>query len=290
MYTLTFEVPPFPTYINGSEDRFEIGKKHIKRTFSVFDLLIVKKGVIYICENDINYDVKEGEYVILTPGFEHYGYKGCDFVTEYFYIHFQLEVPFNLKKNVEINWSAILKQEKTFTEPARHILHLPNYGKFNNFEYVMNELTRLFSLRGTNTPLNRLNEQILFQQIVLQIQSDAINIPTRAEEVTKQVISFIESHYKNDSIKMEHLSKQLLFNQDYITRCMQKTIGKTPMQYLTSYRLAVAKQLLTKTNAKLDVISKDIGIQDSTYFSRIFKKIEGMTPIEYRRLTNREGS
>ncbi|RXI98326.1 AraC family transcriptional regulator [Anaerobacillus alkaliphilus] len=289
MNTLTFQVPPFPTYITGGEDYFKKGKKHMKRVFSVFDILIVKKGCIYMIENDEKYDVKEGEYLILVPGFEHASYQPCQTDTSYYWIHFQLEVPYELKNLSDINWGLIVKQDRTYTEPAKHTFHLPRYGKIGSKEFIFHEIERLYSLNEANTPEKRLKEQIVFQELILQLQSDSIRIPSSAEQVTKQTITFIQTHYKNDKIKMETISKELLFHPDYITRCMQKTIGVTPMQYLNFYRLSVAKQLLSTTNEKLEAIAKQVGISDSTYFSRLFKKVEGITAMEYRRLVKREG-
>lgn len=289
MNTISFEVPPFPTYITGGADFFKKGRKHVKRIFSVFDILIVKKGALHICEGKVNFDVAEGNFLILVPGLEHSSYKPCEVDTNYYWLHFNLEGPYELKSTSEINWGMIIKQERTYTEAAKHMFHIPRYGKLVNEEFIYQELDRLLSLNETNTPEKRLKEQLIFQELFLQLQADSIRIPTSAEQITKQTISYILQHYKNETMKMDHLSKELLFHPDYITRCMQKTIGITPMQYLTSYRLSKAKQLLTTTNEKLESISKKVGIHDSTYFSRLFKKVEGITPIEYKRLANRKG-
>jgi AraC-like DNA-binding protein len=287
--TISFDVPPFPTYITGAEDCFKEGRKHIKRTFCVFDLLIVKKGTIFMCEDGVNYNVEKGNYLILTPGLEHYSYKPCEVDTDYYWLHFTVERPFEMKKVNEVYWGMIVKQERTYTEPAKQTLHIPIHGKFSNEEFIYQELGRLLSLNDTNTPQARLKEQIIFQDLILYLQSDAISIPTSAEQVAKKTITYIQQHYQRENLKMDHISKELLFHPDYITRCMQKTIGITPMQYVSSYRLQVAKQLLSTTNEKLDSIAKQVGIYDRTYFSRLFKKIEGITPIEYRRATNRKG-
>lgn len=287
MNTLIFQVPPFPTFIAGSKDCFKKGKKHIKRTFSVFDLLIVKSGLMYMSENGVNYEVSEGEYIILTPGFEHFGYRAYEKETEYYWLHFELENEFELKSMTDINWGMIVKKERTCIEAAKYLLHIPTYGKFMNKEYIYHELHQL--LYEMNTPEKRLKEQIIFQQLILYLQTESVRIPTSAEEVSKQTIAYIQEHYSDETMKMDKISKQLLFHSDYITRCLQKTLGVTPIQYLTTYRFSIAKQLLATTNIKLEAISKQVGIQDNTYFSRLFKKVEGITPIEYRRIANREG-
>jgi AraC-like DNA-binding protein len=55
------------------------------------------------------------------------------------------------------------------------------------------------------------------------------------------------------------------------------------VQYLNYYRLSKAKKWLAETNETIEAIAKRAGIEDGAYFSRLFKKIEGVTPTEYRR-------
>jgi YesN/AraC family two-component response regulator len=57
---------------------------------------------------------------------------------------------------------------------------------------------------------------------------------------------------------------------------------------LTHYRLHQAKRLLVETEYKVSTISREVGIEDVTYFSKLFKKVEGTTPMEYRRLVHRK--
>jgi len=56
---------------------------------------------------------------------------------------------------------------------------------------------------------------------------------------------------------------------------------------LTYYRLSKAKQWLAETNETVEAVAKRVGIDDGAYFSRVFKKMEGMTPTEYRRMARR---
>jgi YesN/AraC family two-component response regulator len=86
---------------------------------------------------------------------------------------------------------------------------------------------------------------------------------------------------------MSDMSTFLHFHPDYITRCVQKTIGISPMQYLYQFRIAQAKRLLSTTNDKISSICKDVGIEDQGYFSKLFRKLEGMSPIQYRRIVHR---
>lgn len=87
---------------------------------------------------------------------------------------------------------------------------------------------------------------------------------------------------------MTDIAQELHYHADYLTRCMQKTMGVGPLQYLNEVRLQKAKQLLAATTEKIKIISQQVGIQDEMYFSRLFRKREGISPQEYRRMMQRD--
>ena len=60
--------------------------------------------------------------------------------------------------------------------------------------------------------------------------------------------------------------------------------GMRPMEYLARKRLSVAKVLLFSTDNSITSIGKEVGYEDPTYFGIVFKKLEGISPSEYRKL------
>ncbi|WP_078408637.1 helix-turn-helix transcriptional regulator [Priestia abyssalis] len=288
MSVLHFSVPPFPTFIIGGRHMLDIGKKHVKRVFTVFDLLYVKSGVLFITEDGIPYEVSEGEYIILVPGIEHYGHKGCEEKTDFIWIHFFMEEGYTSLPKEHIEWSSLVKEEGTITEPWYFTFQIPRYGSVQNRPLINRLLNYLVGLDEYEGVENKLRQQLLFQEFCLQLQKEVLAIPTAAEQVTEQIVAYIREYY-NESITMKELSARLHYHPDYMTRSMQKTIGMSPVQYLQQYRISQAKKLLATTNMKVKDISNLVGIQDYTYFSRIFKKQEGLTPNSYRRFVKRDG-
>lgn len=67
MPRILFTVPPFPVFIAAGEGVFKKGETHVKRVFSVFDLIYVKQGTLYITENETSFSVEGGEYILLSP-------------------------------------------------------------------------------------------------------------------------------------------------------------------------------------------------------------------------------
>ncbi|GAA0348692.1 AraC family transcriptional regulator [Bacillus horti] len=288
MSILTFISPPFPTFIKCEEDSFAIGQKHMKRSdLRLFDLLYVKKGELFITEDEVQYEVEEGEYVILSPMLKHYGHLGCKQQTDYYWLHFQMQNECRLVEEGNIDWSKIMIEEGTWTNPAEFLMHIPKYKKIKQRETLESMLQRIVELDFLHAPDAKLRQQILFGEFILFLQKEALSIPSSAEQVSQKVLAYIHGHFQ-EPIKMEDISQELLFHPDYITRCMQYSTGMTPTQYLAHYRMSVAKHLLSTTNEKMTAIAKEVGITDSTYFTKLFKKIEGITPIQYRRIIGRK--
>ena len=82
---------------------------------------------------------------------------------------------------------------------------------------------------------------------------------------------------------MQEIAHTLHVDSAYLTRNFTQKYGITPKEYLIDKRIEYAKQLLRETDACIKEIAISIGYDDQLYFSRIFKKKEGLPPLEYRR-------
>ncbi|MCD7034919.1 AraC family transcriptional regulator [Metabacillus sp. GX 13764] len=285
---LAFQLPPFPTFIKGGQSTFKNGRKHARRIYPVFDLLYIVKGEMFITEDKVPYTVKEKEYLILTPGKEHFGHKASKKETSLFWIHFSAHMPFHAEEDGHSSWSNAKQKEADFISPASFQLNIPKKAAVIHSLYTEELLEDLASMTDQSTE-QPLRLQGVFQELLLHLQKEALKIPSAAEKVVQDTKEYLREHYKEE-IGMDKLSAGIRFNPDYITRCMQKSTGITPMQYLNKYRLAQAKKLLATTADKISAISEESGIGDAAYFSKLFKKFEGMTPQEYRNIASRHKS
>ncbi|WP_078555306.1 AraC family transcriptional regulator [Bacillus alkalicellulosilyticus] len=280
---LSFHCPPYPTFIKAGVALFDKGDKHFYRSsFSVFDLIIVKSGTLYMHENGYEYEINPNQYLLLAPGHSHGGSLACKEKTVYEWVHFSLPGGYTLKEKEDIDWSKIVKKEGTYTRPASFEFQIPRYSTLRTPEPFFRELDELIALSEEKNPATMLKQQMVFSECMRLLQIEAVTIPTSAEQVTNSLLSYIHAYYQQQ-IKISDIAKELLFHPDYLTRCMQKTMGITPVNYLNQYRMIQAKRLLATSNKKVNAIGKEVGIQDETYFSRLFKQYEGISPTEYRR-------
>ncbi|MBU9721844.1 MULTISPECIES: AraC family transcriptional regulator [Bacillaceae] len=287
MDNLVCSIPPMPIFIKGGLATFRKGESHFHRVFHIFDLLYVVQGTLYMMEDGKEFEVSEGQYLFLVPGKYHGGYKGCDEETKYYWVHFSLSGEWSLETTNDLDWSKIIVRDNTFTESAQYNLNLPRFGKFRSFERGVEAFSIIKQLDESNNPPDKLKQQMFFNDILIQIQQDAIELPSSAKTVTDEVIKYIREHYDEQDFKVKEMAKVLLYHPDYLTRSMKKVIGMTPIQYLNHYRISIAKSKLVNEHKDLATIAVECGFSDVSYFSRTFKKREGITPGEYRRLRGR---
>ncbi|MCD8365167.1 MAG: AraC family transcriptional regulator [Clostridiales bacterium] len=98
----------------------------------------------------------------------------------------------------------------------------------------------------------------------------------------RESIAFVEQNFQND-ISIEDIAAFLGLNRSYFGKIFKKAVGKTPQEFLISYRMVKACDLLKLTRLPIQDISRAVGYPDQLHFSRAFKKLYGIPPREWRR-------
>ncbi len=93
---------------------------------------------------------------------------------------------------------------------------------------------------------------------------------------------FIWSNYNQD-ISLKKLAEAMAVSPYYLSHLFRKEIGISFSDYLKTVRISIAKKLLKETKANVLEVCLEVGYQDPSYFSRIFKEKEGVKPSDYRR-------
>lgn len=107
------------------------------------------------------------------------------------------------------------------------------------------------------------------------------NAPKKME--ISQVKSFLDEHYK-DKLSLESVASHFFIDKHYLARLFKEQYGVTMVTYLQQVRITHAKRMLRFTNKSIEEIGLECGIGELNYFSRVFKKLEGVSPSEFRRV------
>ena len=103
----------------------------------------------------------------------------------------------------------------------------------------------------------------------------------RIFKVTEIIGQYIQENYMFD-ISMQDVAKRLNYSEAYFCKLFKQCFGKNFTTYLTEYRVAEAKKLLERPTGNVREVGQAVGYGDSNYFAKVFKRITGQSPTEYR--------
>lgn len=97
----------------------------------------------------------------------------------------------------------------------------------------------------------------------------------------KEALSYIEQNFQND-ISVEDIAAICGLNRSYFGKIFRDTVGKSPQEFLMSYRMAKAAELLKLTTLSINDIGNAVGYPNQLHFSRAFKNIYKISPRNWR--------
>lgn len=105
---------------------------------------------------------------------------------------------------------------------------------------------------------------------------------TGREYTLQDIKDYLEEHWK-EKIVLDNLADRFFINKYYLTRLFKNQYGISILNYILNIKITRAKQQLRFTNKTIEAIGNECGFEDANYFSRSFKKVEGVSPVEYRK-------
>ncbi|MHB1391480.1 MAG: response regulator transcription factor [Clostridia bacterium] len=116
------------------------------------------------------------------------------------------------------------------------------------------------------------------EQIITDMrESREMEINSLSAKVKKYIIENF-----NKDISMDDAAKETNLSYHYFSKFFKDSTGKSFVEYLTELRVAKSRELLRETNDSIKEICYKIGYSDPNYYCKIFKRVTGMTPTEYR--------
>ncbi|MFC7441159.1 response regulator [Laceyella putida] len=103
-----------------------------------------------------------------------------------------------------------------------------------------------------------------------------------AHDLLHKAKQYMDEHYTRP-LSLEEVAAHVRLSPHYFSKLFKERFQMNFMDYLTGLRIEQAKQLLLHSDCSLKEICFSVGYKDPNYFSRVFKKITGVSPSEYRR-------
>lgn len=101
-------------------------------------------------------------------------------------------------------------------------------------------------------------------------------------DIVEMAKKYIKGNYSNGELSLNLVASEVNVSPNHLSAMFSQKTGNTFVRYLTDVRINKAKELLKCTNMRSNEISEKIGYKDPHYFSHLFKKHQGCTPMQYR--------
>ncbi|MCI1777737.1 AraC family transcriptional regulator [Paenibacillus lautus] len=147
------------------------------------------------------------------------------------------------------------------------------------------ELKHLFRLQ-TRTEIAGWFHSRLFKPVIGILEDMA---DKQFVNITRRIVDIVEQQYDQD-ISLDYCAAVMNFNPAYISRVFKKEMGVSFSEYISEYRMNIAKNLLATTEMKVSDIGRKVSYTNISAFIRTFRRTFGLTPGQYReQLHSEEG-
>ena len=215
------------------------------------------------------------------------------------YVHFDLSMPLKQTETTAL-LAEIHEVKKELDEQILHddgkivypqTVYMRNHNRGNDFEKLSGYINSIHLISAENELMCYLQSVLSFCMALTYISRkniELLHIEYEREDLSvlpanlKKAIRYIRKNY-SETITLEKLADYCNVSKQQMTRYFNKELGITPIAYVLDYKISKAKHLLFRNpNLSVKQVAYELGFYDTHYFSRLFKRITGETPGEYR--------
>lgn len=157
-----------------------------------------------------------------------------------------------------------------------------------HFQKYVNDLTDLYTIATSDIYIKDMRIFEKLTSLLSQLMEDSWTPSiqgtksTTAKRNLQDVKEYMDNHF-SEKLHLDELAERFFINKYYLTHTFKEQFGITINQYLLQKRITQGKHLLRFSQYTIEQIALLCGVDDANYFTRIFKKMEGITPGEYRK-------
>ncbi len=275
-------------------------EEHVERYIQEYILYVIKSGSITLREGDDVVRLVEGDIYLFNRGVYQCAVD-CE-ACEFYYFHFDIDRMTAHELTPSAYWELERENLQTFVNHNRyssdiydHIrvlipqhLHVEDEVKFSELlSHMKNH--RIAKYNGAHSPEMRMMLVMEGVSLLMRIESIAKGQLSNgyegrnghAHETVEKLLEYIETHV-SENFTSDEVASEMHVDYDYLNRVFKRHIGYPIMQYRNRLRMQMACRLIQKH--PIERVSQMVGFENPYYFCRLFKKIEGISPSDYRNL------
>ena len=224
------------------------------------------KGEFYFKGSKEPTIVTKGNMILFRPGEPQVYYYYAVDKTEVYWVHFT-------------GWKVEEYLERYELPHHENVFYT---GVTPDYPWIYNQMIRELQLQ-------RVNYEDMISLYMHHIFITINRYIKEGRETKNDTINDIEraAHYFKDNynkpISVEQYAAEHLMSVNWFIHSFKSVMQVSPMQYIISLRISMAKGYLENSTKNIAEISLEVGYENALYFSRLFRKYTGMTPTEYRK-------
>ncbi len=208
----------------------------------------------------------------------------CDKEFEHYYIHLYNEAgPYILEDwdfptEIQADMGDVATIERLAALcPGMELSHTDPKAYDNH-----NSLAKRIELNKRRDISVKIESRGLIYIMLAKFLKNATLKPYCRDERIRDVVRYIRSHLSSH-LTIDNLAALIRLSKDHFIRLFRQEMGITPLNYINARRIEAAQLKLATEALSVKSIAYSLGYEDHAYFNRIFKKITGLTPLQYRR-------
>lgn len=265
-----FPIPDFQLFVNNDT----LLTVPVPHSHDFFEIVLVARGYgEHRFDGQTSCGVMQGDVFAIRPGETHCYADGRQMMI--FNVLFDPDF-------LHPEWSQLLQLPniaRMHSSPA-YKYHLKIFER-QNAERLLHEIINEIALRR---PAFRIRARALLLEFLIlagRAEEQAWRSHDYRLEAIHRAIIYMEQHLKDD-LSLEDIARHAGLSRNYFRDFFHQETGTSPWNYFLLLRLECVKKLLGETNLPLNEVAQGSGFCDQSYMARIFRKLEGMTPREYR--------
>lgn len=254
------------------------------------EFIYIEEGELDITVDMITYTLKKGEGMIINSGQVHTAVSLKGKKLKHYAVLFSLDfLRGNTSDYCYINYILGLESgKKRFINKLTIEKYLEKevITKWKELLNVTKEKNIMWELKSKSLLYNIIADMYEIGGII--IEAEGVNSSYEKIERIKMVIQYIQKNYSR-KIYLHELARTVNMNKQYFCRFFKKNTGYTPVEYINSYRVEKALELLNEGDKNTSEVCYDVGFDNISYFIKKFKEHCGMTPNSFRKKVENAG-
>lgn len=224
--------------------------------------------------DDCRFEVEANQFFILPAGSPHAYGSNADRPWTIYWVHFTGD------------HAAVYAQGALRPQDVKPSVHSRISDRNNIFEEIFNTLTAGYDRETLRYVSSLLHYYLASMRYIQQFRASNDTAAKNGTETAETLLTTAAIHYMKENIEkrlaLKEMADYIGFSPSHFSALFKQQTGQSPLNYFNLLKIQAACRMLQETDMRINQICHKVGIADSYYFSRLFTKIMGVPPKQYK--------